>query len=157
MQKTKSEIIKLQNTNKIIFEINDLTNFILSLGLKIGKPENNPTELTLGLQKDALFGYVIYFGYGQKAIDIWNDCSYRIPPLTKKDAKELINQPTASHILLKGYKDLIKPNDEILYSAINILSNLSSEQTSIEHLSLEEIYTDDNNLYVNKATLYLVE
>ena len=100
MEKSLTLLKDLQTTEKIIFNLEELHNFFISLGFKVGKPQNNPTELTLGLQKDFLFGYVIFFGFGQQAIDIWDDCSYRIPPLKKKDAKEMVAQPVASKILL---------------------------------------------------------
>ena len=103
-----------------------------------------------------MFGYVIFFGFGQQAIDIWDDCSYRIPPLKKKDAKEMVAQPVASKILLNQYKNLTPPNVEILYKAIDVLSELSTKQLCIEKLLLEEIYTDNNNLYINNASLELI-
>ena len=156
MEKSLTLLKDLQTTEKIIFNLEELHNFFISLGFKIGKPQNNPTELTLGLQKDFLFGYVIFFGFGQQAIDIWDDCSYRIPPLKKKDAKEMVAQPIASKILLNQYKNLTPPNVEILYKAIDVLSELSTKQLCIEKLLLEEIYTDNNNLYINNASLELI-
>ena len=156
MKKSLTLLKDLQTTEKTTFNIEELHNFFISLGFKIGKPQNNPTELTLGLQKDFLFGYVIFFGFGQKAIDIWDDCSYRIPPLKKKDAKEMVAQPIASKILLNQYKNLTPPNVEILYKAIDVLSELSTKQVCIEKLLLEEIYTDNNNLYINNASLELI-
>ena len=156
MKKSLTLLKDLQTTEKTTFNIEELHNFFISLGFKIGKPQNNPTELTLGLQKDFLFGYVIFFGFGQKAIDIWDDCSYRIPPLKKKDAKEMVAQPIASKILLNQYKNLTPPNVEILYKAIDVLSELSPKQLGIEKLLLEEIYTDNNNLYINNASLELI-
>ena len=122
MKKSLTVLEDLQTEKKLIFNLEELHNFFISLGFKIGKPQNNPTELTLGLQKDFLFGYVIFFGFGQQSIDIWNDCSYRIPPLEKKDAKEMVAQPIASKILLDQYKNLTPPNVEILYKAIDVLS-----------------------------------
>lgn len=156
MEKSLTLLKDLQTTEKIIFNLEELHNFFISLGFKVGKPQNNPTELTLGLQKDFLFGYVIFFGFGQQAIDIWDDCSYRIPPLKKKDAKEMVAQPVASKILLNQYKNLTPPNVEILYNAIDVLSELSTKQLCIEKLLLEEIYTDNNNLYINNASLELI-
>ena len=156
MEKSLTLLKDLQTTEKIIFNLEELHNFFISLGFKVGKPQNNPTELTLGLQKDFLFGYVIFFGFGQQAIDIWDDCSYRIPPLKKKDAKEMVAQPIASKILLDQYKNLTPPNVEILYKAIDVLSELSTKQLCIEKLLLEEIYTDNNNLYINNASLELI-
>ena len=156
MKKSLTLLKDLQTTEKTTFNIEELHNFFISLGFKIGKPQNNPTELTLGLQKDFLFGYVIFFGFGQQAIDIWDDCSFRIPPLKKKDAKEMVAQPIASKILLNQYKNLTPPNVEILYKAIDVLSELSTKQLCIEKLLLEEIYTDNNNLYINNASLELI-
>ena len=156
MKKSLTVLEDLQTEKKIIFNLEELHNFFISLGFKIGKPQNNPTELTLGLQKDFLLGYVIFFGFGQQSIDIWNDCSYRIPPLQKKDAKEMVSQPIASKILLDQYKNLTPPNVEIIYKAIDVLSKLSTQQECIEKLLLEEIYTDNNDLYINNGSLELV-
>ena len=61
MKKSLTVLEDLQTEKKLIFNLEELHNFFISLGFKIGKPQNNPTELTLGLQKDFLFGYVIFF------------------------------------------------------------------------------------------------
>ena len=60
------------------------------------------------------------------------------------------------YINLDQYKNLTPPNVETLYKAIDVLSKLSTQQECIEKLLLEEIYTDDNDLYINNGSLELV-
>ena len=58
--------------------------------------------------------------------------------------------------MLDQYKNLTPPNVETLYKAIDVLSKLSNQQECIEKLLLEEIYTDNNDLYINNGSLELV-
>ena len=58
--------------------------------------------------------------------------------------------------MLDQYKNLTPPNVETLYKAIDVLSKLSTQQECIEKLLLEEIYTDNNDLYINNGSLELV-
>ena len=43
MKKSLTVLEDLQTEKKLIFNLEELHNFFISLGFKIGKPQNNPT------------------------------------------------------------------------------------------------------------------
>jgi len=56
-------------------------------------------EVIIGLKRDATFGYAALFGLGGKFVEIFNDVSFRICPLSRTDAQEMIRE-------IKAYKTL---------------------------------------------------
>jgi acetyltransferase len=56
-------------------------------------------EVILGMSQDPQFGPIIMFGLGGIFVEVLKDVSFRIPPLTKSDAEEMIRE-------LKGYRIL---------------------------------------------------
>ncbi|MDD4169743.1 MAG: acetate--CoA ligase family protein, partial [Desulfotomaculaceae bacterium] len=69
-------------------------------GVVIQKFVNNKgTELLLGCKKDPQFGPVVAFGAGGIFTEIINDVVLRVPPLSKEDIINMINETKVSKIL----------------------------------------------------------
>ena len=60
-------------------------------------------EVIIGMSKDAQFGPVLMFGLGGVLVEILKDVSFRIVPLVKRDAKEMIRE-IKGFPLLQGYR-----------------------------------------------------
>lgn len=56
-------------------------------------------EVIVGVTNDSVFGPVIMFGLGGIFVEVFEDISFRIAPITKRDALEMIEE-------IKGYKIL---------------------------------------------------
>jgi len=61
------------------------------------------TEVIVGISKDADFGPVVLFGLGGTAVELYRDRTLGIPPLSRDEALEMINQSRASR-LLQGFR-----------------------------------------------------
>src|SRR5919199_3137387 len=74
-------------------------------------------ELIIGLQNDPQFGPVIMVGLGGIYTEIFRDVSFRVLPITKKDAEELIENLKGKQIL-KGFRGANPINIEMLSDAL---------------------------------------
>ena len=60
-------------------------------------------EVIVGISKDADFGPVVLFGLGGTAVELYEDRTLGIPPLSRDEALEMINQSKAKP-LLQGFR-----------------------------------------------------
>lgn len=116
--------------------------YIQGFALQEMVQRSNAHELILGLVEDDVFGPVILFGAGGKAVEMIQDKSLAIPPLTTELAEEIIKR-TRIYKLLKGYRD--EPAADIGAIA-QVLVNLS--ELIIDLPMIKEL--DINPLLANK-------
>ncbi len=73
-------------------------------------------EMILGTSKDPLLGSVIMFGVGGIFVELYQDIVFKILPVTRQDAQDMISEIKAGK-LLDGFRGLPKVDR-------NLLSNL---------------------------------
>jgi acetyl-CoA synthetase (ADP-forming) len=91
------------------------------------------TEVIVGAIKDPQFGPAIMFGLGGIFVEILKDVTFRVAPLTKEEACEMIREVKA-YPLLNGYRNL-PPAD--INAIVSIL--LSSSKLVMEHQEIKEL------------------
>jgi len=62
------------------------------------------TEVIIGAKSDETFGKVVMFGLGGTLTEVFGDVSFRVAPLTKKDAQDMIKEVKGYKILREGIK-----------------------------------------------------
>jgi acyl-CoA synthetase (NDP forming) len=95
-------------------------------GVLIQEMAGEGVELIVGMKRDAGFGPVILFGLGGIFVELFNDVSFRIPPLSLFDAREMIEEIRGSK-LLKGYRGREEMDVEAVASAVMSVARLSLE------------------------------
>ncbi|MFC1867695.1 acetate--CoA ligase family protein [Thermodesulfobacteriota bacterium] len=101
-------------------------------------------EVIVGMSRDDQFGPMLMFGLGGILVELLKDVSFRIVPLTKRDAREMIRE-IKSYPVLAGYRgqpgaDVSKLEDMLL----KISAFLENDQ-EIQELDLNPVfaYADD--------------
>ena len=72
-------------------------------GFLIQKMIESGREVVVGGKKDKQFGQVVMFGTGGIFVEVFDDVSFRVVPIEKKDAEEMIAE-TKGYKILKGYR-----------------------------------------------------
>jgi acetate---CoA ligase (ADP-forming) len=72
-------------------------------GVSIQKMADPGLELVIGMTRDPQFGPMLMFGLGGTSVEILKDVAFRIVPLTKEDAGDMIRQ-IKGYRLLDGYR-----------------------------------------------------
>jgi acetate---CoA ligase (ADP-forming) subunit beta len=128
---------------KLLVEIGKREPSAKVLGVLVEKMMPPSTEVIVGGIRDSQFGPSIMFGIGGVFAEIYDDVAFRVAPIDKIDASNLIHE-------LKGYKILEgargKPPAD-LDSITNILTNVSDlmmEHEAINQLDLNPVlaYSD---------------
>ena len=99
-------------------------------------------EIGLGMKKDPVFGPVLMFGLGGIFIETLKDVSFRICPLSKKTAREMIKE-IKGYPILKGQRGQKAVNIEELVKIILQLSKLSLKEKEIKEIDFNPIFIDE--------------
>jgi acetyl-CoA synthetase (ADP-forming) len=106
------------------------------------------------MTRDPQFGPVIMFGLGGIFVELFKDVSFRIAPLERKDAKEMIREIKA-YPLLEGFRGT-EPAD--LNSLINLIlkvSDFSMEFEDVKEIDLNPVFIYKDGLITVDARIIL--
>ncbi len=95
-------------------------------------------ETIIGAKRDPQFGPVIMFGLGGIFVEVFKDVSFRVAPIERDDAEEMVCELKA-YPLLKGIRGR-KPSDiECIIEALLRVSRMVNELEEIKELDLNPV------------------
>ena len=95
-------------------------------------------EVLIGLSEDPVFGPLIVFGIGGVYVELLEDVSFRIHPLTDLDASEMIAEIKAAP-LLDGYRSFPRGDRPAVVDALLRLSHLIDVVPELVELDLNPV------------------
>jgi acyl-CoA synthetase (NDP forming) len=107
-------------------------------GILIQEMAPKSTEVIVGATKDPQFGPALMFGLGGVFVEILEDVTFRIAPITEKDAIEMITEVKA-YPLLKGYRGQPPADIGAITSILLNTSRLVVDYPEIKELDLNPI------------------
>jgi acetate---CoA ligase (ADP-forming) subunit beta len=108
-------------------------------GISVQKMAKQGVEIIIGMTKDAQFGPVIMFGLGGILVEVLKDVSFRIVPLEKRDAAEMITEIKGFPIL-KGYRGQEPANIPYLEDLNVKVSDFVDKNPEIKELDLNPVF-----------------
>jgi acyl-CoA synthetase (NDP forming) len=111
-------------------------------------------EVIMGMSKDAQFGPVLMFGLGGILVEILKDVSFRIVPLTPRDAREMIRE-IKGYPVLEGYRQQEPANITLLEEILLKLSDFSEKNPEIKEFDLNPIFAYKNGAVAVDARVVL--
>ena len=108
-------------------------------GVSVQKMARPGVEVIVGMSKDAQFGPVLMFGLGGILVEILKDVSFRIVPLVKRDAAEMIRD-IKGYPLLEGYRGQEPVDVANLEDMILKVSDFVEKHPEIKELDLNPIF-----------------
>jgi len=95
-------------------------------------------EVILGGKRDPSFGPVVMFGLGGVYVEVFDDVAFRVAPLTREDAEEMIAEVKGSR-LLRGIRGE-KPSDvEAVIDCLLRLSQLLQDFPAIAEVDINPL------------------
>ena len=91
------------------------------------------------MSKDDQFGPVIMFGLGGILVEILKDVSFRIVPLTRRDAREMIHEIKA-YPVLEGYRGQEPADIEALENLLLKVSDFVEKHPDIKEMDLNPVF-----------------
>jgi acyl-CoA synthetase (NDP forming) len=108
-------------------------------GVSVQKMARPGVEVIIGMSKDAQFGPVIMFGLGGVLVEILKDVSFRIVPLARRDAREMIRE-IKGYPLLEGYRGQEPVDVGYLEELILKVSSFVEQHPEVAELDLNPIF-----------------
>lgn len=108
-------------------------------GVSVQKMAKQGIEIIIGMTKDAQFGPVIMFGLGGILVEVLKDVSFRIVPMNKRDAAEMITEIKGFPIL-KGYRGQDPADIPYLEELIVKVSDFVDKNPEIRELDLNPVF-----------------
>ena len=105
------------------------------------------TEVIIGGKRDPVFGPVVMFGLGGIFTEALKDVSFRLAPISQKEAKEMISEIKGSKIL-KGYRGQKPVNLQKLMEILLSLSDLITKEEKIKEVDLNPVIVDEKKALV---------
>lgn len=112
------------------------------------------TQCIIGSKKDPQFGPVIMFGLGGIFVEVYKDVSFRIIPIERADAKEMIRE-IKGYPILKGARGKKPVNFKALEDALLKVSRMVWGNKKIEELDINPIFADSKGVKAADARIIL--
>ncbi len=114
-------------------------------------------ELIIGLQNDPQFGPVIMVGIGGIYTEVFKDVSFRVLPITKEDAIDMIEDLKGNKIL-KGFRGMAPINMNMLAEALVNIGKFGTEMAPYyESVDFNPVIFYENDYVVVDAKILLRE
>jgi acyl-CoA synthetase (NDP forming) len=108
-------------------------------GVVVQKMARPGVEVIIGMSKDAQFGPVLMFGLGGILVEILKDVSFRIVPLSRRDAAEMLRE-IKGYPLLEGYRGGEAVDISYLEELLIKVSNFVEKNPEVMELDLNPIF-----------------
>jgi acyl-CoA synthetase (NDP forming) len=123
-------------------------------GVSVQKMVTSGVELIIGMNKDPQFGPVIMFGMGGVLVEVLKDVSFRLVPVSKIDAVEMVRE-IKGYALLQGYRGQKPVNMSRLEDIIVKISEFIEQNPSIKELDLNPLFAEGKNIVAADARIVL--
>ena len=120
----------------------------------VDQMEEKSAEIIIGLVKDPTFGLSIMVGIGGIYTELYEDVSFRVIPIDRYDAEEMIEEIKGKK-LLEGFRN-IKANKKLVIDLLLKVSKIGDElRDHIDQMDLNPVFVYDNKTCVIDAKLIL--
>lgn len=131
------------------------------LGVRIEElvDPDESTETIVGANRDAQFGHVLMFGLGGIFVQIFEDTSFRVAPVSEREAREMVSEIRAAP-MLEGARGRAPADVDAVVETIQRVSQLVGDFPAIGELDINPLVVSpdgvaavDLRLTVDRAEL----
>ncbi len=108
------------------------------VGVLVQEMVPQSTEVIVGAIKDLQFGQTVLFGLGGIFVELLNDVTFKIAPITQEDAYEMVTKVKA-YPLLTGYRNTPPADVNAIVNTLLNISKLVMDYPEIKELDLNPI------------------
>ena len=124
--------------NKIIENVKKYKSNARIYGILVQEMAPRSTEVIVGAIKDQQFGPTLMFGFGGTFVEVMKDVAFRVAPISKEDAHEMISEVKA-YPILRGYRGQPPLDIDTIAEILLSTSRLVMDHQEIKELDLNPI------------------
>ena len=125
-------------------------------GVSVEQMARPGVEVIIGMSKDAQFGPVLMFGLGGIFVEVLKDVSFRIVPLEKRDAREMIRE-IKGYPVLQGYRGQPAVDLARLEEMVLNVSDFVEKHPEVEQIDLNPVICNADGAVAVDARVILGE
>ena len=107
-------------------------------GVSIQEMVTGGRELIVGMSRDPQFGPLLMFGLGGIYVEVLKDVSFRVAPVSRRDAEEMVREIRAWP-LLAAYRGSEPADEGAIVEALIRVSRLSCDFPEIQELDINPL------------------
>lgn len=156
LHKTDVKGVKLniQNKEELAKEFEEMQRRFPKENFLIEEMEEKGIEIIIGLINDATFGISIMFGLGGIFTEVFNDVTFRVVPIERYDAEQMLNELKGKK-LLEGFRGMKVNREEIINLLLNVSKIAQDMEGKLVSLDLNPVFARENDAVVVDAKLIL--
>lgn len=118
-----------------------LKNFakIKRMGGVLAQKKAEGIEVIVGIKKDAVFGHTLMFGLGGVFVEVYNDVTFRLAPVTKDNARKMISDIKGGK-LITGFRG--KSGDVDALTDVLVKVSKLAVKENVEELDINPLFVD---------------
>jgi len=121
-------------------------------GVLVSKMALPGLEVIVGMNRDPQFGPVILFGLGGIMVEIFQDVSLRLLPLTKDDALAMIRE-IKGYGLIAGYRGQPAVDEQALANCILAVAKMAESHPEIVEIDLNPVFAYPDGILIVDARI----
>lgn len=122
--------------------------------LLVDQMEEKGVEIIVGLVQDPTFGLSIMSGIGGIYTELYQDVAFRVVPLKRDDAEEMIEEIKGKK-LLEGFRNISADKDLVIDLIVKVSKIGEELMDNIDQMDLNPVFVYKNNVCVVDAKLIL--
>lgn len=149
--KTESEVEQAFEQlvkNARAYKRNAVINGVLVQETAIGK------ELIIGTSTDPQFGPVLMFGIGGIFVEVMKDVTFRVIPITKADAEEMLSE-LKSRSVLDGFRGEKPLNKNAIINILLKVSDFVEKNQKVRELDINPLFVNETEAKAADARIIL--
>lgn len=146
--------IGIKSEDELIKAYKDFQKKFVGEDFIVGTMEKTGVEAIVGLIDDPTFGLSIMFGLGGIFTEIFKDVVFRVLPIERKDAEDMIGE-IKSRKILDGFRGINVSRDALINILLNV-SNLGVDfQNTIKEMDLNPVFLREKDAVVVDARMII--
>lgn len=125
-------------------------------GVSVQKMARSGVEVIIGASHDPQFGPILMFGLGGVSVEVLGDVSFRIIPITQRDAREMVRE-IKGYPILEGIRGQAAVSIESIEEALLKISEYMYGHPEVKELDLNPIFVYSDGLVAVDARVVLEE
>jgi len=123
-------------------------------GILLEQMVTDGVEIIIGSTIDPVFGRILMFGLGGVFVEVLKDVSFRLVPLTRYDAKEMIEEIKAAKVL-DGFRGRPPTDKDAIVDLILKTADFLQAHDDITELDLNPVFALEKGVSIVDARIIL--
>ncbi|MDQ1372498.1 MAG: acetate---CoA ligase (ADP-forming) subunit beta, partial [Candidatus Thermoplasmatota archaeon] len=135
-------------------EFSKMTGKFPNENILVESMQDRKVEVIVGLINDATFGLTIMFGLGGIYTEVYKDVTFRVVPIKREDAEEMLREIKAAPIL-EGFRKIKVDREGIVNLLLAVSAFGEKNMDKLDQMDLNPVFIKSKGVVVVDAKMLL--